>query len=114
MPIIQKLIAVYKIWQEFLPNFPITSRYTLCLKIDALFSEVLELIFITSYSMGKEKIESIQKASAKFDLLKFFLKVSWEIKILDNKKYIHISKLLDSIGKMLGGWKKQIQEKTPA
>jgi len=104
---LQKLISAYKLWQEFLPNFPITSRCTLCLKIDALFIETLELIFLASYSTGKNKLEYIQKVSTKFDLLKFFLQVMWETKILDSKKYIHLSKLLNLIGKMLGGWLKQ-------
>jgi len=37
-------------------------------------------------------------------LLKFFLRISWEIKAVDNKKYIALSERLDEIGKMLGGW----------
>lgn len=40
-------------------------------------------------------------------MLKFFLRVAWEIKSLDNKKYIIISEHLEEIGKMLGGWQKQ-------
>jgi hypothetical protein len=42
-------------------------------------------------------------------LLKFFLQVAWEIKALDNKKYIRLSEKLDEIGKMLGGWLKSIK-----
>jgi len=56
LPIIQKFVGVYKIWQEFLPNFQKTSRYTLCLKIDALFIEIIELLFIASYSAGDKKL----------------------------------------------------------
>lgn len=52
----------------------------------------------------------LQKAAAKLDLLKFFLQIAWEIKSLDNKKYILLSEKLDEIGKMLGGWMKKAQE----
>jgi len=53
------------------------------------------------------------ESSAKFDLLKFFLRISWEIKSLDNKKYVVLSERFDEIGKMLGGWIRQIKEKLP-
>jgi len=32
----------------------------------------------------------------------------WEIKALDNKKFILLSEKLNEIGKMLGGWSKQV------
>lgn len=114
LPIIQKLIVIYKLWHDFLPNFPKTSRYTLGSKIDSLFIEITEAIVIASYLPKKEKLSFILKASTKLDLLKFFLQVAWEIKAIDNKKYIIISERLDEIGKMLGGWNKQIKIQTSA
>ncbi len=45
------------------------------------------------------------------DLLKFFLQIMWEHKIIDHKQYGSLILLLDEIGRMLGGWKKDIQEK---
>ena len=50
----------------------------------------------------------------KLDLLKFFLQISWEIKALDNKKYITLSEKLGEIGKMIGGWIKGIEKENPA
>ena len=78
------------------------------IKIDALFIETTEFIFIASRLSKEQKITFVQKANAKLDLLKFFLQMSWEIKSLDNKKYIILSGHLDEIGKMLGGWQKQL------
>ena len=105
-------METYKLWQEYLPNFPKTSRYTLGGKIDTLFLETTEFIYTACYQKGKEKLSSIEKASVKLDLLKFFLRMSWEIKSLDNKKYTAISIRLDEIGRMLGGWAKKIRETT--
>ncbi len=109
MVLIQKLVQVYKLWHEFLPNFPKDSRYTLGAKIDSLFLEVIELIIKASYSDKTEKLVSLKSASLKLDLLKFFLQITWEIKSFDNKKYILLSEKLDEIGKMLGGWIKAIK-----
>jgi len=113
LPIIQKLISAYKLWQEFLTHFPKTSR-SLGFKIDNLFLEITELFFIAGYLNKEQKTRYLNRASIKFDLLKFFMQMSWEIKILDNKKYIVLSEKLSEIGKMLGGWKKSIENKTSA
>lgn len=55
----------------------------------------------------------ISQAIGKVDLLKFFLQMAWEQKIIDNNHYSHLLLSFDEIGRMLGGWKKTIQEKTP-
>ena len=114
MPVIQRFIAVYKIWDELRNNFPKKSRYKLGVKIDELFLDTIELLFMAG-SLGRaHKLPALQKASGKLDLLKFFMQMSWEIKILNDKKYIILSSHLSEIGKMLGGWKKHIENKTSA
>ena len=108
MTLTQKLVAVYKLWLEFLPHFHKDSKYTIGAKIDNLFLETIEYVVRASYSDKLEKLISLKNASVKLDLLKFFLQLSWEIKSLDNKKYITLSETLDEIGKMLGGWIKSL------
>ena len=110
MPIIQKLISAYKQWQSFIHHLPKQTRYTLGEKIDLLFIEIFELITTARYLPQNQKSPVIQRASLKLDTLKFFLEISWEIKMIDTKKYILLSKSLDEIGKILGGWKKQISQ----
>ncbi|MDO8676303.1 MAG: diversity-generating retroelement protein Avd [Candidatus Azambacteria bacterium] len=114
MPIIQRFIAVYKLWDEFVTHFPKKSKYTLGEKIDSLFIDTIELLFTASYLNKEQKLPYLQKASGKLDLLKFFLQIAWELKAIDNQKYIVLSKQLDEIGKMLGGWTRGIQKETPS
>ena len=109
LSIIQKLIAFYKLWHKFLPHIPKTSRYTLGIKIDRLIIETTEFIFIASRSDREQKSPFLQKAANKLDVLKFFLQIAWEIKSLDNKKYIILSEHLNEIGRMLGGWSRQFK-----
>jgi hypothetical protein len=109
LSLIQKLVQIYELWHGFLPLFPKNSRYTLGVKIDSLFLEVIELIIKASYSDKVEKLVSLTSGSLKLDLLKFFLQIAWDIKSLDNKKYILLSEKLDEIGKMLGGWIRSIK-----
>ena len=100
---------MYKLWHEFLPHFPRSSRYTLGLKIDCLFVETIECVIKAAHSSKGEKLIYLTQASIKLDLLKFFLQIAWEIRALDNKKYIRLSEKLDEIGKMIGGWIKAIK-----
>ena len=74
LPVIQKLTTAYKLWHEFLPHFPKTSRYTMGEKIDSLFLEVTELAFLAGYFYKAQKLPYVQKAAVKLDLLKFFSK----------------------------------------
>lgn len=109
LTVIQKLVSAYKLWHEFLPHFQKDSRYTLGAKIDSLLLETIEHTIKAGYSDGLEKLIALKNSSFKLDLLKFFLQVSWEIKSLDNKKYISLSEKLEEIGKMLGGWIKTVK-----
>jgi len=113
IPIIQRLIEIYKLWHEYIQHFPKNSKYTLGSKIDNLFLEIIGLLFSASYLNKQEKLPIITKASNDLDLLKFFLQIAWEIKVLDNKKYITLSEKLNEIGKMLGGWRKQLITQIP-
>lgn len=112
--VIQKLIDAYKLWHQFLLHFPKTSRYNLGNKIDSLFVEIAELLVSASHLSKNQKIPFVQKAIFKLNLLKFFLQVSWEIKALDNKKFIALSEKLDEIGRMIGGWLKHLTRENPA
>lgn len=112
LSLIQKLVATYKLWHEYISNFPRTLRYTLGVKIDFSFIDTIEYIFIASYLPNQEKLPVLAKSITKLDLVKFFLQIAWELHALDNRKYITISEKLDEVGRMLGGWKKGLEKKT--
>ncbi|HEY4516499.1 MAG TPA: four helix bundle protein [Candidatus Paceibacterota bacterium] len=111
---IEHVLAVYKLWFEYRDNFPRKSRYTLGDRIDARFIQILELLFAASYQSREEKLPTIARALTGIDALKFLLRVAWEMRVLDTKKYADLSEQLHEIGRMVGGWKKGLQTKTPA
>lgn len=113
IPVVLKLKDTYGIWQEYLTHFPKANRFTIGSKIDVLFLEAIETSFLASYTHTDEKMILLSKSISKIDLIKLLLQLCWEIKAMDNKKYIHLSERFGEIGKMLGGWKKQLISKTP-
>jgi len=114
IPVILKLKNSYGIWQGYLAHFPKASRFTLGSKIDEIFLHSIEYSFLASYSITKEKIILVDRCIARVDLLKLLLQLAWENKALDTKKYVHLSISIGEVGRMLGGWRKQLQNKTPA
>ncbi len=105
----------YRAWHDYLLNLNRIDRYTIGIKIDDLFCSLLELTYRGCFAYDKfEKLALVSQAIAKCDLLRFFLQIGWEQKIIDHKQYGNLILLLDEVGRMLGGWKRSIEEKTPA
>jgi len=113
LPVIEHAVSVYKLWYEYRDHFPKKSRYTLGDRIDTIFIQLVELLWAAGYQGKDEKLPTIAAAIRKLDGLKFLLRIAWEIKILDSTKYASLSEPLFEIGKMLGGWRKGIETKTP-
>lgn len=110
--VVEKCVRAYALWHEFVRHLPKDSRYTLGKRIDEKFIELMEVLFRASTSRDKDKL--LEEADVVLNILKFLLRISWEIKAIDNKKYILLSERLDEIGKMLGGWRKYFSKKTGA
>ncbi|MFC1623605.1 four helix bundle protein [Patescibacteria group bacterium] len=104
----QKTKDVYVIWYSYYQTLPKNHRYSLGLKIDKLFVEIIEGIAIASFLSPQEKQPWVKLAIRKTDTLKIFLMILWETKSLDSKKYISLSEKIDEIGRMLGGWNGQL------
>jgi hypothetical protein len=83
-------------------------------KIEDYFLSLLENIFISIYLPREQKTLRLVIAISKLDGVKFFLQIAWENKCIPTQKYLILSAQLDEIGRMLGGWKKGLENKTPA
>jgi hypothetical protein len=104
----------YQLWHKSIKNLSRVDRYTLGAKIDEIFLSLLEIIFRACFANDKfEKLSLVSQSIAKSDILKFFFQLAWENKIIDHKNYGSFIILLDEIGRMLGGWKKNLLDKTP-
>ncbi len=111
--VLSRTKEAYRVWHKNLVNLNRLDRYTIGAKIDETFLSLLEFIFRASFAYDKfEKLSIVSQAITKNDLLKFFLQIGWEEKAVNNGIYGSLILLLDETGRMLGGWKKNLQEKT--
>lgn len=78
------------------------------------FCLLWKIFFTAAYLPGERKQIQLSVAIARLDNLKFFLQLAWENKCLANSNYAELSSQLEETGRMLGGWKKGLEMKTPA
>ena len=104
---------MYQQWLKLHRDFPRVERLGIGQKIENSFLTVLEITYISSYLPVEQKVITIAKAISKLDVLKFFMQLAFESKLIPLPKYIEISEKLLEIGRMLGGWKKGLESKTP-
>jgi len=111
LPVLVRVKEVYVVWFNLRETMPKKSRYTLGDKIDKYFLDILELLNIATYQKTEDKIPTLRKAILRLDSLKFFLMISWEVRLFDTQKYTILSEHIHELGKMIGGWKKGLETK---
>ena len=79
------------------------------MKIESTILELLEDIAKVSFANQNDKCDGLAKASIKLDFLKVLFRLTFELKIIDQKKYIVLEEKLQEIGRMLGGWIKSLK-----
>ncbi len=89
------------------------ERFGIGKRIDELLLSALEQLREASYSSGSGKITLLGKILQSTDLLRFFFQLAWEGQILQQRQYILLAENTESLGKMVGGWRKGLIAKTP-
>ncbi|PIR90111.1 hypothetical protein COU05_03145 [bacterium (Candidatus Gribaldobacteria) CG10_big_fil_rev_8_21_14_0_10_37_21] len=110
VPLVHKLSEFYLLFHQYLKLFPKAEKYTLDQKIESLILEVLESSFSVAYGARADKALLLQAMSIKINLLKTLIRLAFQIKAIDNKKYIQLQEQLQEIGKMIGGWLRYLQK----
>jgi hypothetical protein len=96
-----------------LKKFPRDQRFLLGDRIEEHILQVLELLIYANYS--KDKLDHLREANLKIEILRFLWRLSMELKYLSRRQYEFVSKQLNDIGRLIGGWIKQqktVHEKT--
>ncbi len=103
-----KVFEFYKLFHEYLKLFPKQERFSLGQKIEITILEILEFSLASLYLPKYRKIEILRKTSDKNDLLKYLIRLAYETKSINLKKYLISQEKILEIGKMIGGWIKSI------
>ena len=94
---------------NIVPHIPKGARYTMGERIENKFLDLLELSYTAYFTPKDKKMEKIAECVLVLDILKFLISITWEAKLISHKQYEEMAIKLDEVGKMLGGWKKSLE-----
>lgn len=85
------------------------QRFLLGDRIEGHILDVMELLIQANYS--REKLDYLREDNLKIEVLRFLWRLSHDLKYLDKKRYEHVSRSLNEVGSLVGGWIKQQKAK---
>jgi len=91
------------------PHIPKGQRYTIGVRIENKLLDLLELSYVTYFTEKEKKLQKINDCVLMLDTLKFLTQIAWQSKLVANNCYADISAKFDEIGKMFGGWRKNLE-----
>lgn len=112
-PILKKIFDFYKIFYQCVKIFPKKDQYSLGKRCEDYLLLFMECVVLAASLPKERKLKALEVANMKFDMLKIFIRLAHELKMIDNKKYLALGTEIQEIGKMLGGWIRSLNTKTP-
>lgn len=97
------------LWLNISPHISNGARFTIGLKIENKFLDLLELAYVAYFSEKDQRTARVTKCILILDTLKFFVSVAWEGKLISNNQCQELAVKLEEIGRMFGGWKKKLE-----
>lgn len=94
--------------KELLPRaakYPKDYKFSLGDRIVDHTLDILELLLQAAYVRNKMRL--LDEANLKLERLRRLLRLSNELGPLSNKGYEYVSKMVDDLGRQIGGWRKQ-------
>ncbi len=89
---------------------PKGNRYTIGVRIENKLLDLAELAYVTYFTEKDKKLQKICDCILLLDTLKFLIHITWEAKLISHKQYEIIAEKLEEIGKMFGGWKRNLEQ----
>ena len=85
-----------------LDKFPRVRRFTLGERIEHLLLELLELLVEAAFSRAKQV--PLRQANLKLEVLRHLWRAAHELQALPARRYEHGARLMDDLGRQVGGW----------
>jgi len=109
------LTLSYDFLKELIPTlakFPRDQKFLLADRMQSLVHDVLDDFIAAYYTKDKaEKMARLKPVNVKLERLRFAVRLSHDLKLLNNQKYGVISTKINEIGGSLGNWLKYLEGK---
>jgi hypothetical protein len=94
-----------------LDKFPRSRRFTLGQRLESGLVDVLELLVEAAYTRNKEK--PLRRANLGLEVVRYLWRLAYELKAVAIRQYEHGAKLMDELGRQIGGWLRSTGQSQP-
>jgi four helix bundle protein len=91
-------------------GFPRSQRFVLAKRIQEAAFDLQEALLEAGLERRGERAKSLQRADLALAKLRFHLRLSLDMQWLTLGQYEHVARMLDEIGRLLGGWQRKERE----
>ena len=95
-----------------LDKLPRSRRFTLGEGIETGLLDVLELLVEAAYTRNKEV--PLRRANLRLEVVRHLWRVGFELKDIATRQYEHGAKLIDDLGRQIGGWLRSREQQSQA
>jgi four helix bundle protein len=104
LPIFQKSYELLK-WIYFcVSKFPKAEKYALGQKIKLVGMDFLDQIIRANGA--RDKRPHLEEAAQILEILRIYIRLSFDLSLINERRFELMSGKVDEIGRMLGGWRK--------
>jgi hypothetical protein len=87
-----------------LDQFPRARRFTLGERLESGLLAVLEDLVDAAYTADKRP--ALQRANRRLSVIRHLWRLALELKVINLKRYEYGAKLIEDLGRQIGGWLK--------
>lgn len=91
-------------------TFPKKQRFVLTARLTDAALDFQEALFDANAHRGRERYAHLQAADAHLNKLRLYLQLAFRFQWLNSGQYEHVSRMVEEIGRLLGGWLKQTRQ----
>ena len=90
-----------------LDNFPHNRRFTLGERLESGLLEMLECLVEAAYV--KNKRDPLKRANMRLAVIQHLWRMAYELQTIPAKRYEQGARLLEELGRQVGGWLKSVE-----
>ena len=94
-------------------RFPKNQRFVVTQRLVGAALDLQEALFDANAASGALRAQVLAQADARLDRVRLYLRLAHRWQWLGDGAYEHVSRMVATIGKLLGGWRKQTQRSMP-
>lgn len=102
LPIIQLTYDLITWYVPVLNSLPRDHHFILGDRIIRILYETLEHLIAARYS--RDKLPLLEKVNLNLELMRYQTRLLRDFRLMDYRRYGHVSSLINKIGRALGGW----------